>query len=129
VVEDYDLILIQDEDWYWGIRWTVGKNRRVAVPKPDIEDYYIQIQFRAGPDEPEDTPPLLFLDNEDAEGVTLASDGTILFHATHGQTAAMPAAPGVYQVDAISPTDSKRHLARGKFLVRPDITRPFTVGS
>jgi hypothetical protein len=124
VVEDVELVLSQGEDWYWGIRWSVGKTRKTATPKEGIEDYEIVIQFREGPDEPEDTNPLLELTTAVGEGITFATDGTILFHATHYQTSAIPVFKGVFQVDAVSPTDSVKHLARGTWLMEPDLTKP-----
>lgn len=112
--DSYDVTIDQGADWFWTVRWLVGKNQRSAVPK-DVTGYtgilVIATDYNA-------VTPLLSLD------ATLVVDSAAFgFHATAVQTDALPAGQKlVYEVRAVSPDSVVKRLAYGRVRVNPSVT-------
>lgn len=115
--DTYDLTIDQGADWFWSIRWLVGKNRRSATPK-DVNGYTVKLVIAT---EYNSATPLLQL--TDGNGATLIpDDGTFAFHATAAQTQNLPTGRKLrYEVRATSPDSVVKRLSYGIVTVNPRV--------
>ena len=46
--DTYDLTIDQGADWFWSIRWLVGKTKRASTPK-DVSGYTVRLANAGDP--------------------------------------------------------------------------------
>ncbi len=115
--DTYDLTIDQGADWFWSIRWLVGKSRRAADPK-DVTGYTVKLVIAT--DYNSATPLLQLMVGSGAELVP--ADGTFNFHATAAQTQSLPTGKKLkYEVRATSPDNIVKRLAYGIVTVNPRV--------
>ena len=112
--DSYDVTIDQGADWFWTVRWLVGKKPRTATPK-DVTGYIgilvIAADYNA-------VTPLLTLN-----ATVVPADGSFAFHATANQTDALPAGRKlVYEVRATSPDSVVKRLAYGRVRITPSVS-------
>lgn len=115
--DTYDLTIDQGADWFWTIRWLVGKTQRTATPK-DVTGYTVKLVIA---DDYNASVPLLQL--LEGDGATIVpADGTFAFHATAAQTQGLPTGRKLkYEVRATSDDDVVKRLAYGVITVNPGV--------
>lgn len=113
--DSYDITIDQGADWFWTIRWMVGKTRKSAVAK-NVAGYSAQLKVF-----PDWDKPLLLTLSTAAGGATVdGPKGIFAFHATAAQTAGLPAGKKLkYEVKVTSPENVVTKLAKGIMTVTP----------
>lgn len=113
--DSYDLAIDSGADWFWSIRWRVGKSEKTSTPK-DVTGYTaVLVVFRDYGD-----PPLLQLTTSNGGVDVIGTEGTFTFHANATQTTALPVGRKLrYEVKVTSPQQVVRKLARGYMTVAP----------
>lgn len=116
--DTYDLTIDQGRDWYWTIWWKVGRTKKLAVVKPGIETYRIEMGLKH---EYEDTVPVLLISTDDH--ISFGSDGSIQFYIPAIVTATLPPLKFKYEVVSYSPdvVPIKKSLGKGPITVSPAV--------
>ena len=115
--DTYDLTIDQGADWFWSVRWLVGKTQRTATPK-DVTGCTVKLVIA---EDYNASVPLLQL--MVGSGATIVpEDGTFGFHATAVQTQALPTGRKLkYEVRATSAENVVKRLAYGVVTVNPGV--------
>ena len=115
--DSYDITIDQGADWFWTVRWLVGKSRKTAVPK-DITGHSTELVIA---DDYNAADYVLTLSTDNGGAAILVDKGAFQFHATAAETTDLPIGKLLYEIRATSPDNVVRRMVCGVLTVKPKV--------